>query len=231
MTNADFLPPTDRRLGALALTLAVHLLLVFGWQMARQVPQGGPDAPREAIEWRWIKPPAPAIPAPPKPRAVAAERAEPHPVSRPPEVISASPPAVITPDAQPAPAAAPPSADDMLQQAKRDVGKIDRDLRHESRAKGIKAPVVSAQTRLERGIEHAADMAPNRWYQAPKVKEIIDPGGYGRRRYRVVGANGIYCVTYESNHAPDGLDSMKNGIVPKRTNCEEHEQPATTQKW
>lgn len=85
--------------------------------------------------------------------------------------------------------------------------------------------------KLERGIEHAAELAPNRWYQAPKTQEILDPGGYGRKRYRVVGANGTYCVTYESNHGPDGRDTMRDGIQPKITNCPRHEAPAKAQKW
>ena len=38
-------------------------------------------------------------------------------------------------------------------------------------------------------------MAPNKRYQAPKVTEIIDSGGDGRRRYRVAGATGTYCIT------------------------------------
>jgi hypothetical protein len=56
--------------------------------------------------------------------------------------------------------------------------------------------------KLERGIARAAELAPNKWYQAPKTEEIIDPGGYGRRRYRVTTALGTCCVTYESNHGP-----------------------------
>ena len=83
----------------------------------------------------------------------------------------------------------------------------------------------------ERGMQEASDMAPTKLYEAPKVTEIIDPGGYGRRRYRVVGARGTYCITVESNHAPDGIDSMQHGIKPKRTNCPPHEQAATKQDW
>jgi hypothetical protein len=93
------------------------------------------------------------------------------------------------------------------------------------------APVVTAQMKLEKGIAEAADMAPNKWYQAPKTQEIMDPGGYGRRRYRVVGPRGTYCVTYESNHGPDGRDSMRDGLPPKMTNCDPDEGPATFQKW
>lgn len=119
----------------------------------------------------------------------------------------------------------------MLEQAKRDVGKVYGELKKERRKGLISAPADTAQKRFERGVAEAADLAPNKWYEAPKVQEILDEGGYGRKRYRVVGAGGTYCVTYESNHAPDGLDTMRNGIKPKLTNCPPHEQPATKQEW
>jgi len=118
-----------------------------------------------------------------------------------------------------------------LQQAKRDRGKIDRDLRRAYPAARIEAPASTRQTRLEQGFADAADAAPNRWFEAPKISAIQDPGGVGRRRYRVVTAGGTYCVTYESNNAPDGRDSMKDGIKPKITTCPQHEQAATSQAW
>ncbi|QNA89732.1 hypothetical protein G4G28_16880 [Massilia sp. Dwa41.01b] len=111
------------------------------------------------------------------------------------------------------------------------MGDIDRDLRSERPRRGIEAPIETKQMKLERGIARAAELAPNRWYQAAKTEEILDPGGYGRKRYRVVGAAGTYCVTYESHHAPDGIDSMSRGLKPKITSCEESEQPARSQKW
>lgn len=95
----------------------------------------------------------------------------------------------------------------------------------------ISAPADSPELRMRRKMAQAADMVPNRWYQAPKVTEIVDPGGYGRRRYKVVGAAGTYCITQESNHGPDGQDTMRNGIRPKVTNCPRDEQAATKQDW
>jgi hypothetical protein len=128
------------------------------------------------------------------------------------------------------PPEAPPSTS-VLDQAKLDIGAIDRELQKESKNGKIRAKPVTAQMRLVRGMQRAHDMAPNKWYEAPKVTEIIDPGGYGRRRYRVVGARGEYCITIESNHAPDGIDSMQHGIKPKLTNCDSDEQAATKQDW
>lgn len=119
----------------------------------------------------------------------------------------------------------------MLDRARSAVGEIDRGLQEANKSKLIRAKPVSTQMRLERAMQKAHDMAPNKWYEAPKVTEIIDPGGYGRRRYRVVGANGTYCITVESNHAPDGIDTMQHGIKPKLTNCDADEQAATKQDW
>jgi hypothetical protein len=90
-------------------------------------------------------------------------------------------------------------------------------------------PKQQAWERFQKDIVRAGEMAPPRAGEAPKIEEIIDPGGYGRRVYRVIGAAGTYCITYESNHAPDGLDSMSNGIKPKITTCPKDGQPATTQ--
>lgn len=119
----------------------------------------------------------------------------------------------------------------MLDRARSAVGEIDRGLQEAGKSKFIRAKPVSTQMRLERAMQKAHDMVPNKWYEAPKVTEIIDPGGYGRRRYRVVGANGTYCITIESNHAPDGIDTMQHGIKPKLTNCDVDEQAATKQDW
>jgi hypothetical protein len=120
------------------------------------------------------------------------------------------------------------SADDILLRARRDLGGIDRQLRSE-RPQGIVAPADTSQRRLDKAFDRAAAAAPGGLFEAPKVEEILDPGGYGRTRYRVVGATGTYCVTYESNRTPDGLDTMKNGIRPKTRTCPAFEQPPTTQ--
>lgn len=141
----------------------------------------------------------------------------------------APPPDLPAPLAPPAPAAAPAtpgaaapsrSADDILQQAKRDIGKIDQDLRTNTfQGKLIQAPADSPAIRLKKGFDEAAAVTPNKWFEKPKVETLLDAGGYSRRINRVRGALGTYCITTESNHAPDGLDIMKNGIQQKLTTC------------
>ena len=233
MTFQPTHPAPQRRLPGLAATLALHLALLYGWLLAHQPHQlADKDDPRR-IQWVNVAPLRPAQPParPPAPvlRAQAARAPVAAPRAPPPARPVAAEPEAIAPPAAAAPRM--PSADQMLQQARKDVGKIDRDLRKEFPGARIKAPVDTPQSRLEKGFEEAAELAPPKWYEAPKIKEIIDPGTYGRKRYRVTTAGGTYCVTYESNHAPDGIDSMKNGIKPKITNCPKDEQPATEQKW
>jgi hypothetical protein len=225
-----------RSVTGIGISLAVHLLLVLLWQTSRPVLVAD-DIVREMQFVRVLPvpemdrrpPPVPASPSPATARRPAAPQAHVPQLPSAPE----SPATGTTPPDESItnPAAPAPSAADLLERAKAAAGGIDSALRKENPRRGIEAPVVTAQMKLQRGIARAAEMAPNKWYQAPKTEEIIDPGGYGRRRYRVTTALGTYCVTYESNHGPDGRDTMRDGIPPKRTNCDDDEQKASSQDW
>lgn len=227
-----------RSLTGIGISLAVHLLLILLWQTSRPV-QVADDTVREMQFVRVLPapevfkrpPPVPALPSPARRPAAPQAQAQAQLPQRPsaPEAPAAS----TAPPAEPiaSPAAPALSATDLLQQAKVAAGGIDSALRKENPRRGIQAPVVTATMKLQRGIARAAEMAPNKWYEAPKVSEVLDPGGYGRRRYRVTTALGTYCVTYESNHGPDGRDTMRDGIPPKKTNCDPDEEPATNQDW
>lgn len=228
-----FQPPIlcpDRRLAGLAATLALHLALLYGWHLARQDPKAETED-TVRIQWVKVQPPRPVKPAPALTRAPVKPKAarQPAPVAaRIPQAAVIASEAITQPPAETPPAR---SVDDMMRQARKDLGKIDQELRKEFPGARIKAPPDSPQVRLEKGIEEAADMAPPKWYEAPKVKEIIDPGGYGRKRYRVITANRTYCITVESNRAPDGIDSMQKGLMPKLTTCPGNERPASRQQW
>lgn len=224
-----------RSLTGIGISLAVHALLLCAWQLSRPM-QAQEDGEPQRVQFLRLLPaqapdrpdsaPSPAPAAMPRAADARPQVTRTAPAAPAPETIA--PPAPQPVDASSVPA---PSATDLLRDARAAAGAIDRALRAENPARGIHAPVETRQMKLEKGIARAAELAPNKWYEAPKVEEILDPGGYGRRRYRVVGAAGTYCVTYESNHAPDGLDTMRDGIKPKFTNCDEDEQPATKQKW
>jgi hypothetical protein len=239
---------TDRRLGLL-LTVAVHLALVIAWQAARTppAPASADDGKRSRIMWIPLPLPSP-LPrpaprdkeaAPPQRESVAPrphQYAGPVPaVPQPIQVVPAAPPAdtATTPaastgePAQTAPAAAP-SAKDILDRAKRDIGGIDKALRKENKPY-IAAPLDSPQIRLRRGIEQANAMAPNRLWEAPKVEELVNDTGDGARRSRVITGNGTYCIT---ERAPTtSIDMIEKHGKLRFTSCPQHEQPATQQEW
>jgi len=243
-------PP--RHVAGIGISLAVHALLLAMWQMSR--PTLLPDAAAPgAMVVRLLSAPAPApadapvperLPAPPvrqqAPVATARAAASNVPADGPARVAGTAPetpaPGPAQAAAEPAPAVAseapfPSAPGSMLERARAAAGGIDRGLRKENPTRGIVAPVVTPQMKLQQGIARANELAPNKWYEAPKVEAVLDPGGYDRRRYRVVGAAGTYCVTYESNHAPDGLDTMRDGIKPKKTTCDPDWAPPSIQKW
>lgn len=258
MDNAQARLHPPRHVAGIGISLAVHALLLAMWQMSRPTPLPDEAAPG-AMVVRLLSAPASApadapadapvperLPAPPvrQPAPVATARAAASnvPAEGPARVAGTAPEAPAPGPAQAvaepapavaseAPAPAAPSAGSMLERARAAAGGIDRGLRKEHPTRGIVAPVVTPQMKLQQGIARANELAPNKWYEAPKVEAVLDPGGYDRRRYRVVGAAGTYCVTYESNHAPDGLDTMRDGIKPKKTTCDPDWAPPSIQKW
>lgn len=235
------MPPTrpprqdpDSRLAGLALTLLFHAALVAGWQQARKLrlPEQGEA---DFVQWVRVAPRLPeaavARSVPDRPRA----RAAPGPVA------SSAPPAPA-PDAitatvaeqvatAPAPVAQPPAgaARRMIEQAMRDAGAMDRAVRKDSKAT-IVAPPDSPQIRMANKFRETAALAPNKWYEAPKIVELVNDGGDGARRFRVLTALGIYCVTERS--PATSIDMIEKHGKQRITNCgHEHEQPANPQEW
>jgi hypothetical protein len=237
MSDTPFPPARERRLTGIVITVLLHLALLWGWDASMRLP-AEPDTHRSAIAWIDIPLPRPVPKAVPKPapRHSSAEQAQARATARPRESAPETPTpmaAIDMPQEAPdAPAVPPaPSAADMLAQAKRDIGKFDKELRKEFATRGISKPADSPQIRLAQGIEDAYDAVPPKWYQSAKIKEIIDPGQYGRKRYRITTAFGTFCMTYESPNSPTALLDPSKRVEPKMTNCPVHEQPATQQKW
>jgi hypothetical protein len=234
-TAPALLPPRDRRPVGIAVTLLVHAILILGWQMTRRPPAVTPEPRSSTIQ--WIRLPAPPVP---QPRRDKEEPARPQVAPRAntitlPRVIvpaapSVAPPTADTPAAvgTPAPPVAPSASATMLERARRDVGTIDRALRKENNPY-IVAPLDSPQIRLRKGIQAAADMAPNAWYQAPKVAELVNNTGDGARRERVISGGGTYCVTERS--PATSIDMIEKHGKTRITNCPEHESTASSQEW
>jgi len=238
-------PPLPRsRHAGLAATVMVHAILLLAWQQARKMPPLHWPEP-ESVQWVQV-PPA----SPPMHRALdggAPEQARPRAVPAPVEpawtppttpVISTAPAAPVpsvedVPEAPPDPQAAasgpPNDGSTLAERARREAGAIDKVLRKENKAT-IVAPPESPHIRMANKFREAAALAPNRWWEAPKVVELVNDGGDGARRVRVLTALGIYCITERS--PATSIDMIEKHGKQRITNCgHEHEQPANPQEW
>ncbi len=234
MTDPQLSTHRDRRAAGLGATIALHLALIPLWQMANKPNPDGPEQPSRLMQWVDV------IAAPRK--AAQPEPKEPEPVPRTPPERKVAPPVRAIAIAPPVPAtpelvtAAPPeapqqrSADDIMQQARRDMGKINKELKKEFPGPKIRAPVDTPQSRLVKGIELAHEMAPPKLWEAPKVQELTT-GFAGTRRYRVITGNGTYCITVGPTHTATGLTMNGNANAQRLTSCPRDELPATTQNY
>jgi hypothetical protein len=226
----------ERRFAGILLTVLVHAALILGWLLARQLPSPEPLG-EERPGVQWIALPAKVAPA------ATQERRAPLPIPTRPRVAAplsspvlpseqttpAAAAAGADPAASPSPApAAPATAAEILQRARRELGSIDRALRQENRPYLV-APPDSPQIRMRNGIEHAAEMAPNRLWEAPKVQELVNNTGDGARRTRVITGGGTYCVTERS--PATGIDMIEKHGKQSITNCPAHEEAAKPQAW
>lgn len=116
-----------------------------------------------------------------------------------------------------------PSAEDMVNAAKRNVGKIDQDLRKDSppaSEPALPAPAATAPTRQQ--ILEKALAGPVVQKETPKpgettMEDFTRPDG--QRVTKVTGPNGTYCVTQISVGNTKGEDIMQKGAVSHTTNC------------
>ena len=239
-TAPALLPPRDRRPAGIAATVLVHAVLILGWQATRHMPAVAPEPARTTIQ--WIRLPAPAAPLPRREDERTAP-ARPHVAPRMNAItlvrptLPAAPQAVSAPAANAAPAAdasapaapaAPSAGAALLERARRDAGAVDRALRKENNPY-IVAPPDSPQIRMRKGIQAAADMAPNAWYEAPKTAELVNNTGDGARRTRVITGGGTYCMTERS--PATSIDMVEKHGKWRQTNCPEHESTANGQAW
>jgi len=250
MLTAYHPPPRERRYAGLAFTVLVHAVLLLGWQMGRQRPDidAGPEPIRTRIQ--WIRLPAPRVvpivpvmpmaplpapssaprrvPAAGAPTAQAAASAPASPTAASPAAASPQAPAAQPAAAPPAAGQPAPSAAEILQRARRDIGAIDRGMRKENNPY-IVAPPDSPAIRMRKGMEAAHDMAPPRLWEAPKIEALVNDTGDGARRERVITGNGTYCVTDRGFNT--SIDMLEKHGKQRLTNCPQHELPASKQDW
>ena len=206
------LPSLPRRATGLLLIVLLHAGLAYVVLQSRprlaadeHLPQG------PAIAWLRY-----TAPAPPRPVALpsakpAAERVPrrtmPAPVSRPLPPPAAEPaPAPATPEAITAPPAL--SAADILAQARRDVGKIDRDLRKEFPQRGGEKFDDTGFKRMQQGFAEAYAAVPPKWYEASKIEEVGANEARGSRTYKITSALGTLCVTTRAGKQGETMIGM-----------------------
>lgn len=191
------LPPLPRRAPGLLLIVLLHVgfaYLVLQSRPHAHTDENLPQGP--SITWLRHTLPAATRPVPvPLPSAKPAAARPPHlpvPVSvLAVELIPA--PAPATPQA--ITVVAPPSAADILAQAKRDVGKIDRDLRKEFPQRGEQKLEDTAFKRMQQGFAEAYAAVPPKWYEASRIEEVGANEAKGSRTYKITSALGTLCVT------------------------------------
>lgn len=222
-----------RRLTAVGAIVLVHVLLALGWQ--RPPPMMQADARSTTFVWIDLPPLPRAVPVVPDqaPQRPPARRE----TSRAPRTITG---AITRPDAAAAPVetaiapaenpadSATPTAQTILERARRDAGTIDRALRKENNAV-IVAPPDSPQMRMKRGMEEAAELAPSADWQAPKMADLVNQTADGARRTRVVSGGGTYCITERSPIT--AIETIERHGRTRITNCPQHETPARKQLW
>ena len=212
-----------RALPPLLLIVLLHgaLLLAMLQGQATQ-HQSAPRGP--VIQWLL-----PAVTKPatrPQPRrtalasasastAIITPRASTAAVTPPAATTVAPPPALLesrqddpfAPEAPAATRSTPASADELLQQARKSVGRIDQQLRAESPQRFPLPPPDSLQAKLERGINAAHEAVPPKWYQGARMVELSSADGERKSRlYKISTAFGSYCVSI----SPEGRRSYSN---------------------
>ncbi len=142
-------------------------------------PLQPPQAPRDKVAVaRAVRPAAPQAITAPTPSGSAPQL---------PAQAAESVPAIGDLSAPPA----APGADTVLQLAKRDIGKIDKELR-QGKTLELKAPQDTLQAKLERGFEQAHAAVPPKWYEGARTEKISTPTG--KQVYKVTTAIASFCI-------------------------------------
>lgn len=195
----------------LPLSIALHALVLSTWPLSTSHRPGSGFA--EPITVRiWPARPEPPAAIDRHDQSAPASRAE--KAQRPLRTMPVLPDAdmrVAEPHDPSAAAPSLPSAGEMIRNATRDIGRLDKEMR-KSYPSLPQSPPKTVQSQLEKGI--AAAGRPTT--QTMEAKTLAD----GRRITKVSGPGGTYCVTHDSVANSGGIDQMQNGIQGKVTNCD-----------
>ena len=209
------LPPLPRRAPGLLLIVLLHAGLAYVIVQSR--PRLASDENlQQGPAISWLRHTLPAAPKPlPLPSIKPAATRVPRlpslpilaPVSRPlPAASVAQAPAPAMPEAITVTPA--PSAADILAQAKRDVGKIDRELRKEFPQRGEQKLDDTGFKRMQQGFAEAYAAVPPKWYEASKIEEVGANAAKGSRTYKITSALGTLCVTTRAGKQGETMIGM-----------------------
>lgn len=201
----------------LLVTAVLHLAIVWMFTQHKQLKDSAPRDARTTIQWllpmRQAAHPRPPelhrttpVPAKAAPRVQAMP---PHPAPAAPAASAAEPQAITPPSDTADPFALPapktPSAGDIMAQARKDLGKIDKDLRKAYPERSTAALSDSRQARLDRAFDAAHEAVPPKWYEPAKMAELTPPNAH-TRMYRITTALLTYCILISE----DGRKSYVN---------------------
>lgn len=208
------LPPPRPRLPAIAITVAVHLLMLAAWQAARK-----PSVPSQERQTRhdlfWLLPsPAPKAAPPATQAPLTPARASAPPQMLPAPVLPASaepepPSQVAAPNLDASPAPASSLRADVLRAA----GKADAAERQ-----GKLAP-LAGDTAMQRFGQAFAGARKGHWYEGAQITTLPDPSGRGNHIYKVQRGGAVYCVRILGNAPQAGRDVFQSLQSTTVVNC------------
>jgi hypothetical protein len=224
MTLDDDSPRKRSMTTAVMLSLALHIAAIHFWRITTAHPHAAevPESrlivqliPLQALQKLVEK----SLPRKEEPRP---DKPKPTPKH---ERHAESTPATEQKSVTPEPVAekkdainVPIDTSELSATMRRDIGRIDHELRKEHPNLPGAQPGTS-ETKLARDIAAAGKMTGG-WLTAPKIEEIGFPDGSGRRVYKVSFPGGQYCITFESVGRRDAADPASSSYnAGKVTNC------------
>lgn len=188
----------------LLLIIALHGALFASWTLQRQKAD---RAATRRMDIVWLAAPPPARHAPAAAPAVGKERTQaatvireaatsaslPQPIAPPQEALPDTRQTTQAPPSDDPFALPPPSGADVVSRAKRDLARIEQELRKGKPPKELVLQADSTQAKLERGFNAAHDAVPPKWYQGATIKELNSTDPH-KKIFRINTALGAYCI-------------------------------------
>jgi hypothetical protein len=211
--------PSSHRSPSLLLIAVLHLGLLYALLKSQAQPERELDTSSgPAITWLRATPPAPSRPVVKtvvktqvKPVNKAIDKPLAGHQSIPAAIAPSEPQANVAAPAEETPVPATSRAADILAQARRDISKIDKDLRKEFPLRdGMKFEDTGFK-RMQQDFADAYAAVPPKWHEASRVEEISADLIKGVRIYKITSALGTLCITMRAGKSGES----EIGICPK----------------